>query len=60
MINKNIEKFLKTSVGNQKEILQTMANKLQKSDQILEKNIWICLTLEKLFSMQNNGNNTSV
>lgn len=53
MNNKNNgkEQFFKTSVENQKEILQVMANKLGKSDQILEKDIWICLTLEKLFSM---------
>lgn len=45
------ENFFKISVSDQKEILQVMANKLGKTDQILEKDIWICLTLEKLFSM---------
>lgn len=44
-------KFLKTTPQNQKEILESLAPSLGKSEQILEKDIWICLVLNKLFTM---------
>lgn len=45
------KKILDISLKEQKDILQTLALKLGKSAQILEKDIWIYWTLGKLFSM---------
>lgn len=37
----------------QREILQTVADTLNKRPEILEKDIWVCWTLQVLFSMPN-------
>jgi hypothetical protein len=50
---KNLEKFLKYPPEYQNEILVACADKLDKPALILEKDIWVCLTLDKLFSMPN-------
>ena len=38
---------------NQRKVLQAIAPKLNKAAQILEKDIWVCLALQKLFTMPN-------
>ncbi len=45
--------YFNLSRDEQNEILQTSFQALNKFPQILEKDIWICWTLEKLFSMPN-------
>jgi len=50
---KNLDKFLTLSSENQRMILQAIAPKLNKAEQILEKDIWVCLALQKLFTMPN-------
>lgn len=45
--------YFNLSSDDQNEILQTSFQALNKFPQILEKDIWICWTLEKLFSMPN-------
>lgn len=47
------ENFLNLSSSEQNKILHVIFQELGKSPQILEKDIWICWTLEKLFSMPN-------
>jgi predicted nucleotidyltransferase component of viral defense system len=49
----HLENFLKYSPEYQNEILVACADKLDKPALILEKDIWVCLTLDKLFSMPN-------
>lgn len=50
---KSLDKFLTVSSENQKDVLKAMALKLKKSPQILEKDVWVCLALQKLFTMPN-------
>lgn len=50
---KYLEKFLKSSFESQKDILQAIGEKLDKPPEILEKDIWVCLALQKLFTMPN-------
>lgn len=50
---KNPDKFLALSSENQRQVLQVVAPKLNKAAQILEKDIWVCLALQKLFTMPN-------
>ncbi len=45
------EVFLKTDPENQKDIYRAMSERLGKSEQILEKDVWVCLVLDALFSM---------
>ncbi|MBS0289757.1 MAG: nucleotidyl transferase AbiEii/AbiGii toxin family protein [Proteobacteria bacterium] len=45
--------YFNLSPNDQNEILQTSFQALNKFPQVLEKDIWICWTLEKLFSMPN-------
>jgi len=54
MKNQNqVTNYFNLSSDDQNEILQTSFQALNKFPQILEKDIWICWTLEKLFSMPN-------
>jgi hypothetical protein len=50
---KILDKFLTVSIEEQKKVLQVVSLKLKKSPQILEKDIWVCLALNKLFNMPN-------
>lgn len=47
------ENYFNLSPNDQNEILQAAFQALNKFPQILEKDIWICWTLKKLFSMPN-------
>lgn len=49
----NTENFLNLSPSEQNKILHAVFQVSGKAPQILEKDIWICWTLEKLFSMPN-------
>jgi hypothetical protein len=49
----NNELFLNIPSDEQSKILKFSFRKLGKSEQILEKDIWVCWTLQKLFSMPN-------
>lgn len=54
MKNQNqTESFLNLSVIEQNKIYNAIFQAIGKSPQILEKDVWICWTLEKLFSMPN-------
>lgn len=43
--------FLELSVEEQRDILQTVAPQLARSASVLEKDVWVCWTLQALFSM---------
>lgn len=45
------DKFFSLSLADQRQVLQTISPKFKKSAQILEKDIWVCLALQKLFTM---------
>ncbi len=47
------EFFLQLSNKEQAEILATLAPKLKRDPRILEKDIWVCWTLQKLFDVPN-------
>lgn len=51
--SKNLDKFLTVSSENQKDVFKAMALKLKKAPEILEKDVWVCLALQKLFTMPN-------
>jgi Nucleotidyl transferase AbiEii toxin, Type IV TA system len=48
-----MDEFLRLSLDDQAEILNTKAADLGRSAKILEKDIWVCWALEKLFSISN-------
>ena len=43
--------FLKLPAEERADILQTMAERLGRSPNVLEKDVWVCWALEVLFSM---------
>jgi len=43
--------FLELSAEEQRDILQTVAPQLARSASVLEKDVWVCWTLQALFSM---------
>ena len=43
--------FLDLSAEEQSDILQTVAPQLARGASVLEKDIWVCWTLQALFSM---------
>lgn len=45
------EQFLHLPVGDRREILQTAATRLGQQATVLEKDVWVCWTLQTLFSM---------
>jgi len=45
------EQFLHLPLGDRKEILQTAAAQLGQQAAVLEKDVWVCWTLQTLFSM---------
>lgn len=45
------EQFLRLQAGDRKEILQTAATQLGQQATVLEKDVWVCWTLQTLFSM---------
>ncbi len=45
------EQFLHLPVSDRKEILQTSATQLGQQATVLEKDVWVCWTLQTLFSM---------
>ena len=45
--------FLTLPLFEQSEILNDLAQKLGRSAQVLEKDIWVCWTLDRLFSIPN-------
>lgn len=45
------EQFLHLPVGDRKEILQTAAIQLGQQATVLEKDVWVCWTLQALFSI---------
>lgn len=45
------DRFLQLPETDRKGILDTAAQKLGKSPNILEKDVWVCWTLEKLVNM---------
>lgn len=45
------EVFLQLSRGERAAILQTLAGKLGRTPQVLEKDVWVCWALQELFSM---------
>ena len=45
------EQFLHLPVGDRREILQTAATQLGQQATVLEKDVWVCWTLQTLFSM---------
>jgi len=45
------EQFLHLSAEERKEILQTAAAELGQQASVLEKDVWVCWTLQTLFSM---------
>ncbi|EMP54248.1 hypothetical protein MSNKSG1_16756 [Marinobacter santoriniensis NKSG1] len=45
------EAFLELTADEQKDILQTLAPQLARSASVLEKDIWVCWTLQAMFSM---------
>ena len=45
------EQFLHLNSKNRKEILQTAATQLGREANVLEKDVWVCWTLQALFSM---------
>lgn len=45
--------FLKLSYKEQAEIIATLAPQLKRDPQILEKDIWVCWVLQKLFDLPN-------
>ena len=45
------EAFLQLSRGERAAILQTLAGKLGRTPQVLEKDVWVCWALQELFSM---------
>ena len=45
------ESFIQLSLGEQKEILNSAVIQLGKQAQVLEKDYWVCWTLDALFSM---------
>jgi len=47
------EQFLHLQAGDRKEILQTAATQLGQQATVLEKDVWVCWTLQTLFSMPN-------
>lgn len=49
--NSSKDSFLKISPRDQRNIIQTVSATLNKSEQIIEKDIYVCLVLHELFSM---------
>ena len=47
------EQFLHLPVSDRREILQTAATQLGQQASVLEKDVWVCWTLQTLFSMPN-------
>jgi hypothetical protein len=47
------EHFLNLSSNEQKEILETLATRLGRKSNVLEKDIWVCWALDVLFSIPN-------
>jgi predicted nucleotidyltransferase component of viral defense system len=47
------EQFLHLPVGDRRDILQTAAAQLGQQATVLEKDVWVCWTLQTLFSMPN-------
>ena len=45
------EQFLHLPAGDRREILQTAATRLGQQATVLEKDVWVCWTLQTLFSM---------
>jgi len=45
------ESYLELSTSDQKDILQTAAAELGRSEAILEKDIWVCWVLQTLFNL---------
>ena len=45
------ERFLDLSLADQREILSTQADRLGKTSFVLEKDLWVCWVLERLFAM---------
>ena len=45
--------FLALGLSEQSEILNNFAQALGRNAQVLEKDIWVCWTLDRLFSMPN-------
>lgn len=45
------EQLLHLPVGDRREILQTAATRLGQQATVLEKDVWVCWTLQTLFSM---------
>ena len=45
------ESFIHLPEGDRKEILQTAATQLGQQAAVLEKDVWVCWTLQALFSM---------
>ncbi|MCF6199237.1 MAG: nucleotidyl transferase AbiEii/AbiGii toxin family protein [Hyphomicrobiaceae bacterium] len=48
-----VESYLELPTRDQKDILQTAATQLDKQETVLEKDIWVCWTLQTLFSIPN-------
>ncbi len=45
------EQFLYLQAGDRREILQTAATQLGQQAMVLEKDVWVCWTLQTLFAM---------
>lgn len=47
------EQFFKLSATDQKEIIYSLSPQIGLTPQVIEKDIWVCWVLDKLFSMPN-------
>ena len=48
-----VEQFFKLSTIDQKEIINSLSPQIGLTPQVIEKDIWVCWVLDKLFSMPN-------
>ena len=47
------EQFFKLSATDQNEIIYSLSPQIGLTPQVIEKDIWVCWVLDKLFSMPN-------
>ncbi len=45
------EQFFKLGAIDQKEIINSLSSQIGLTPQVIEKDIWVCWVLDKLFSM---------